>query len=645
MNPRNTILEELRQNQQFDVVVIGGGASGIGAALEACLRGYKTLLLEKHDFTKGTSSRSTKLIHGGVRYMAQGDLKMVREALRERGYLVRNAPHLVHDQPFIIPNYRWWEGVFYTVGLKFYDLLAGKFSLGKSVHLNREKVLKLLPGISPKGLRGGVLYHDGQFDDSRLAIDLLHELFAHGGVALNYAEVMALEKEDDRVSGVVFRDVAGSDAERKNVKGQPENTGNSKGDAKQDAGENAGEDAKANVSGNVVSERSTLKNYVVKAGVVINATGVWVDEIMKMDRPGHKKMIRPSQGVHLVLDKSFLPGDHALMIPKTSDGRVLFAVPWQGHLVVGTTDTPVDSSSEEPVALEEEIRFILETATEYLERPVEREDVLSVFAGLRPLAAPKDGSSKTKEISRNHKIIVSESKLITVIGGKWTTYRKMGQDMIDTAVSQGLLSPTESQTISFRIMNSGMYEPENGKRDSGLRESSERGNGDSAVVVRGTGDRGTGDHGIGDRGAGKHVTVDDGKGDHVIGDRSTGDTRTGHHGNDTVVTVSRYSQYGDHAGEIAALVDKEPALGVAIHRDLPYSWAEVEWICRNEMVVHLEDLMARRLRALFLNAQASMEIAGEVGKRIAPVLGWSSGRKKAEIKDFMTLSKNYMLYQ
>ncbi len=577
MTPRITVLEELKKSNQFDVVVIGGGASGIGAALESALRGYRTLLLEKHDFTKGTSSRSTKLIHGGVRYMAQGDLKMVREALKERGYLLRNAPHLVHDQPFIIPNYRWWEGIFYTVGLKFYDLLAGRFSLGRSVHLNRERVLEMLPGISSKGLRGGVLYHDGQFDDSRLAVDLLHALFANGGLALNYAEVMALEKEDERVSGVVFRDV------------------------------------EANVSGNVVSEGSSINNYVVKAKVLINATGVWVDEIMKMDRPGHRKTIRPSQGVHLVLDKSFLPGDHALMIPKTSDGRVLFAVPWHDHLVVGTTDTPIDSSSEEPVALEEEIRFILDTATEYLERPVERENVLSVFAGLRPLAAPKDGSSKTKEISRNHKIIVSDSKLITVIGGKWTTYRRMGQDMMDTAVRQGLLSSSESRTKSFRILNSGMHEIDNSKPGTGLRYASERGNGDRADVDHGNVDHGNGDHGTGDHGSG-------------AGDK-----------------VSRFSQYGAHAGEIAALVENEPAMGVAIHRDLPYTWAEVEWICRNEMVVHLEDLLARRLRALFLNAKASQEVAGEVGEHVAPLLDWSADRTKYEIEAFRKVVGNYRL--
>ncbi|MEX0980860.1 MAG: glycerol-3-phosphate dehydrogenase/oxidase, partial [Bacteroidales bacterium] len=638
MKYRNSVIKEIRKTSRFDVVVIGGGASGIGAALEACLRGYKTLLLEKHDFTKGTSSRSTKLIHGGVRYMAQGDLKMVREALKERGYLMQNAPHLVHGQPFIIPNYRWWEGIFYTVGLKFYDLLSGRFSLGKSVHLKRDTVLKLLPGISQKGLRGGVLYHDGQFDDSRLAVDLLHELFANGGLALNYAEVMALEKENNQVSGVVFRDVAGKpvpDTARKavgnlvetsskdeygkvrtdadggdaeegevdegevdegevdegNIEGGDIEGGNiegaiAAGDANREAGNPTGDASGETIASFEGATENALvnelggKNFIVKAGVVINATGVWVDEIMKMDRPGHRKMIRPSQGVHLVIDKSFLPGYYALMIPKTSDGRVLFAVPWHGHLVVGTTDTPIDSSSEEPVALEEEIRFILGTATEYLEKPVESKDVLSVFAGLRPLAAPRDGSSKTKEISRNHKIMVSDSKLITVIGGKWTTYRKMGQDMIDTAVSQGLLNRSESQTKSFRILNSGTHEPDNDKRGTGLRDAGERGNGNPAADDRGADDRGADDRGADDRGTGHY-----GIGDHGMAE---GDT------------VSRFPRYGDHAGEIAALVDKEPALGVAIHRDLPYTWAEVEWICRNEMVVHLEDLMARRLRAVFL---------------------------------------------
>lgn len=516
MKTRNTVIDEIRNTQAFDVIVIGGGASGIGAAVEACLRGYSTLLLEKHDFTKGTSSKSTKLVHGGVRYMAQGDLKMVREALKERGYLAKNAPHLVHDQPFIIPNYRWWEGAFYTIGLTFYDLLAGRFSMGKSVHLGKEKVLQQLPGISPRRLRGGVLYHDGQFDDSRLALDLLHVLNNNGGSALNYAEVLALEKEDEKVTGVVFRD------------------------------------------------NQSEKQFAVRAKVVLNATGVWVDDIMRMDQPGHRKTIRPSQGIHLVLKKDFLPGDHALMIPKTSDGRVLFAVPWHNHLVVGTTDTPIHTNSDEPVALEEEVRFILDTASEYLERKVERSDVLSVFAGLRPLAAPKDDSSKTKEISRNHKIIVSKSKLITIIGGKWTTYRKMAEDMIDTAIRIGLLESSVSRTKKFSILES---------------------------------------------------------------DRAD----------------NPFPLYGKNGTEIAAIADKDAQKKELIHPELPYSWAEVEWICRNEMVIHLEDLLARRLRALLLNARVTREIAEEVADRCAPWLGWTPKEVQAETAAFRELAENYIL--
>lgn len=517
MRTRQEVNTQITSTSSFDLVVIGGGASGIGAAVEATLRGYKTLLLEKHDFTKGTSSRSTKLIHGGVRYLAQGDLKMVREALKERGYLARNAPHLVHDQPFIIPNYRWWEGIFYTIGLTFYDLLAGKLSLGRSKHLKRDTVLKLLPGIDPHKLRGGVLYHDGQFDDSRLAMDLLHVLFDHGGLALNYAEVTGLQKSGDKLSGVTFRDHVGG------------------------------------------------SQHAVAAGAVVNATGVWVDDILEMDDPGHRKTIRPSQGIHLVLDRTFLPGDHALMIPKTSDGRVLFAVPWHDHLVVGTTDTPIDASSEEPEALEEEVAFILDTASQYLEKKVKRSDVLSVFAGLRPLAAPRDEEAKTREISRNHKIIVSDSKLITVIGGKWTTYRKMAQDMIDRAVAEGLLGPSKSSTKTFRISQKGHAEQK------------------------------------------------------------------------------AFGLYGDYSAALVEMVEKKPELSGRIHADLPYTWAEVEWVCRNEMVVHLEDVLARRLRALVLNARASDEVAGEVAERMAGILDWDPDRITLEVKNFKNTAEKYVL--
>ncbi len=381
---RTQLIDRIENTAQWDVLVIGGGATGLGIALDATLRGYKTLLVEQADFAKGTSSRSTKLVHGGVRYLAQGDIKLVREASIERGLLYRNAPHLVRNQTFIVPVYNLWDRFKYTIGLKLYDRIAGSLRLGPSVFISKKETIKKLPGIKEKNLKGGVLYHDGQFDDSRLAINLAQTILEYGGVAINYIKVTGLLKNET-----------------------------------------------AQVCGAVLIDTETGKKYQANAKAVVNATGVFVDDILQMDKPGSEKSICVSQGVHVVLDKNFLPSEDALMIPETSDGRVLFAVPWHDKLVVGTTDTPVDKPSLEPQALEKEIDFILETAGSYLSKKPTRSDVLSVFAGLRPLAAPKNGEQKTKEISRSHKIIVSPSKLFTILGGKWTTYRKMGEDMVN----------------------------------------------------------------------------------------------------------------------------------------------------------------------------------------------------------------------
>lgn len=382
---RHTLLETIAAgNMLWDLIIIGGGATGLGIALDATVRGYKTLLVEQADFAKGTSSRSTKLVHGGVRYLAQGDIRLVREASIERGLLHRNAPHLVKDQTFIVPVYSVWDRLKYTVGLKIYDWIAGKLSLGPSVFISRHETIRRLPGIRTKDLKGGVVYHDGQFDDSRLAINLVQSIWDNGGAAFNYMQVAGLVKDQDgRIAGVNTIDT------------------------------------------------ETGQHYQLHAKSVVNATGVFVDSILQMDKPGSKKSICVSQGIHLVLDKKFHPSSEALMIPETSDGRVLFAVPWHGKIVLGTTDTPVEEASLEPQALEKEISFILETAANYLSTKPGRSDVLSVFAGLRPLAAPQDEKQKTKEISRSHKIIVSESKLFTILGGKWTTYRKMGEDMVN----------------------------------------------------------------------------------------------------------------------------------------------------------------------------------------------------------------------
>ncbi|AFD08213.1 glycerol-3-phosphate dehydrogenase/oxidase [Solitalea canadensis] len=404
MKKRNALIDQLEQEEIWDIVIVGGGATGLGIALDAVTRGYKTLLLEQHDFAKGTSSRSTKLVHGGVRYMAQGDLALVKEACFERGLLLKNAPHLVKNQSFVIPNYSYWNNLKYTIGLKFYDFLAGKLSLGKSEYINKAETKNLLPTIKTEGLKGGVRYHDGQFDDSRLAVNIAQSAIENNACLLNYFKVKGLLKsETGQVAGVVAQDI------------------------------------------------ETNKSYEIKAKSVINATGVFVDDVLLMDKPEARRIVRPSQGIHLMLDKKFLPGNDALMIPETSDGRVLFAVPWHDKLVVGTTDTLRDHPELEPHALEEEINFILNTAAAYLVNKPQRSDVLSVFVGLRPLAAVEGNNQSTKEISRSHKIIVSSSKLITITGGKWTTYRRMAQDTLEKAIKLDLLPNRPCVTQNFKI--------------------------------------------------------------------------------------------------------------------------------------------------------------------------------------------------
>ncbi|MGN6416342.1 MAG: FAD-dependent oxidoreductase [Pseudobacter sp.] len=398
---RKVFLQQLGSTR-WDLAIIGGGATGLGIALEAATRGYKTVLLEQSDFAKGTSSRSTKLVHGGVRYLAQGNVKLVREASIERGLLYRNAPHLVKNQSFIIPLYNFWDRLKYTIGLKVYDWIAGRLSLGSSVFISRADTLKRLPNIKSEGLIGGVLYHDGQFDDSRLAVNLAQSIYEHGGLAFNYIQVTGLIKNGQQVAGLQCMDT------------------------------------------------ETQQHYTVNAKAVVNATGVFVDDILRLDNPKAGKTIAASQGIHLVLDKKFYPADHALMIPETSDGRVLFAVPWHDKVVVGTTDTPVETASLEPLALEKEIAFILDTASQYFVEQPTRADVLSVFAGLRPLAAPAKGQ-KTKEISRSHKIMVSPSKLFTILGGKWTTFRKMGEDLVDRVETELQWEKRKTATPSMHI--------------------------------------------------------------------------------------------------------------------------------------------------------------------------------------------------
>jgi len=399
------MIQQISSTHEWDICIIGGGATGLGTAVDAASRGFKTVLFEQHDFAKGTSSRSTKLVHGGVRYLQQGNIKLVLEALKERGLLIKNAPHLVHNQQFIVPNYRWWEGPFYGIGLKIYDWMAGKLGLGPSEFLSKEETLQLAPTLDPEGLRGGIVYHDGQFDDARLAIDLAQTAAQHNGVLLNYFPVTGLLKSNKKTCGVHVKDVF------------------------------------------------TGVTYEIKSKVVINATGVFTDAVMNMDNPRHKQMVAPSQGIHLVVDKEFLPGNTAIMIPRTDDGRVLFAVPWHNKLVLGTTDTPIKTrdaaSLLEPIPLKEEIEFILKHIGRYLSKDPQHGDIRSMFAGLRPLV--KGSDKRTAALSRDHVISVSDSGLITITGGKWTTYRKMAEDVVNIAIEKNKLPGSSCVTKELRL--------------------------------------------------------------------------------------------------------------------------------------------------------------------------------------------------
>lgn len=506
--------------QQWDLVIIGGGATGLGTAMDAATRGYKTLLLEQADFAKGTSSRSTKLVHGGVRYLAQGDVALVREALYERGLLLANAPHLAHNQDFIIPQYTWWQGPFYTIGLKVYDLLSGRLSLGRSRHIGKSETLRKLPNIQQRGLKGGIVYHDGQFDDARLAVNIAQTAEENGAVLLNYFKVTGLHKDgSNRINGVQAKDLETGDV------------------------------------------------YNLPAKIVINATGVFVDEILQLDNPGARPMVRPSQGVHVVLDASFLQSSSAIMIPKTDDGRVLFAVPWHNKVLLGTTDTPLDEHSMEPIALEQEIEFILRTAAKYLSRPPARSDVLSVFAGLRPLAAPQKNTNSTKEISRSHKILVAPSRLITITGGKWTTFRRMAQDTVNQAITTGGLPPAECKTKDLHI-----------------------------------------------HGYTEHPS-----------------------------TTEPLNVYGSDAPLLQTLIAQQAELGQPLDARLPYIKAQVIWAVRNEMARTVEDVLARRLRALFLDAQAAIDMAPQVAALMATELGKDSSWQQAQVQAFNNMAQHYLL--
>jgi len=502
----------------WDFLIVGGGATGVGVAVDAASRGYSVLLLEQSDFGKGTSSRSTKLVHGGVRYLEQGNISLVMEALKERGILRQNAPHLVSNLPFVVPNYDWWETPFYGLGLKIYNLLAGKYGFGESSILSRDETLRRLPTIRTDGLRGGVVYYDGQFDDARLLINLVQTAAERGACLINYARVTALTMGAD-----------------------------------------------GTVNGAVARELETGRELSVRAKVVINATGPFADGVRRLADPNALPLIAPSQGVHLVFDRSFLPGESAIMVPHTRDGRVMFAIPWHNHTVVGTTDTPVPEPVLEPCAMDSEVGFILETASLYLHKAPTRADVLSVFAGIRPLVRSGD-SRITAALSRDHTIHIDGSGLLTTAGGKWTTYRHMAEDTVDQAAELARLPEVPCVTSDLKIRG---YHPR----------------------------------------------------PQELGD---------------------LSHYGADADALRDL-QRDGSLTAPLDEALPYTGAHVIWAVREEMARTVEDVLARRCRALFLNAASASRMAPRVAALMAEALGRDEAWARSEVAAFQALARHYLV--
>lgn len=518
---RDEMLARLRDrgSKPWDMLIIGGGATGVGVALDAASRGYDVVLVEQADFGKGTSSRSTKLAHGGVRYLEQGNISLVMEALKERGLMRQNAPHLVHDLAFVVPNYEWWEAPFYGVGLKVYNLLAGKYGFGPSTILSRDETLQRLPTIKTDGLRGGIVYYDGQFDDSRLLINLAETASEQGAVLVNYMRVDRLLKQGSELSGAVAVDL------------------------------------------------ETGAEHQIHAEVIINATGAFTDGIRRMADPQAKPLIAPSQGIHLVFPGRFLSSDHAIMVPHTSDGRVMFAIPWHGHVVVGTTDTPIPNASLDPLPFEEEIDFILETSARYLNHAPTRDDVLSVFVGIRPLVKAGDDAGNTAALSRDHTIRIEDSCLVTITGGKWTTYRHMAEDCVNKAATIAQLEERPCVTKNLNV--------------HGYHQNAEK--------------------------------------------------------------FADLEVYGADAPAIEALSLANPEWAGKLDEDLPYTGAEVVWAVRNEMARTLDDVLARRTRALFLNAKAALRMAPRVAQLMAAELQCGPDWEQQQLADFQKIAAGYVL--
>ncbi len=523
---REEILPGLRTHDPFDMVVIGGGATGCGVALDAASRGLKVALMEKNDFSEGTSSRSTKLLHGGVRYLEmavkhldKGQYHLVRDALKERGILLRLAPHLCHRLPLVTPLYRWMEVPYILAGLKLYDLLAGSAGIGNSRLLGRSRALERFPMLHAEGLKAGVLYYDGQFDDARMSVCIALTAAQHGAVIANHVCVTDLIKEKGKVAGVQVND---------------------------------------SVSG---------ESWEVRARIVINATGPFTDNLRLMDDPASRPMLKVSSGIHILLDKRFAPPDTGLLIPKTEDGRVLFVLPWEGHALVGTTDEPAEIE-EHPRPSAEDISYLLRHVGRYFDLQVSELDIKAAWSGLRPLIFdPK--ASDTAKLTRDHLIEQSPSGLITIAGGKWTTYRKMALDVVNHAVKQfSLKTISRCRTDRIYLMGGADYDPQG-----------------SAVLAK-------------------------------------------KYGLDTQVAWHLNRAYGDRAAEVARIAAS--GYGALLAKGHPYLEAEVLYVLRHECAEHAIDVLARRTSLALLDSAAAGRASGRVIDLMAGEMGWDSERVRKE---------------
>ncbi|XP_077176120.1 glycerol-3-phosphate dehydrogenase, mitochondrial isoform X1 [Paroedura picta] len=546
---RDSQLQALQNTSEFDILIIGGGATGCGCALDAVTRGLKTALVERDDFSSGTSSRSTKLIHGGVRYLQTAIMKldfeqyrMVNEALRERANLLEIAPHLSAPLPIMLPVYRWWQLPYYWVGIKLYDLVAGSQCLKSSYVLSKSKALELFPMLKKDKLVGAIVYYDGQHNDARMNLAIALTAARYGAATANYTEVVRLLKKTDPESGKVL------------------------------------------VCGARCRDVLTGQEFDVKAKCVINATGPFTDSVRKMDEQEVANICQPSAGIHIVMPGYYSPDNMGLLDPATSDGRVIFFLPWQKMTIAGTTDSATEVTHH-PIPTEEDINFILSEVRNYLSCDVEvrRGDVLAAWSGIRPLVTDPN-SKDTQSISRNHVVHVSDSGVVTIAGGKWTTYRSMAEDTINAAVKAHNLRADECKTIRLVLQGADGWSP--------------------TLYIR------------------------------LVQD----------YGLESEVAQHLASTYGDKAFEVAKLAQvtgkRWPIVGKRLVSEFPYIESEVEYAIQ-EYACTAVDIIARRTRLAFLNVQAAEEALPRIIEIMGKKLKWNEQKKKEELAE----AKKFLYYE